>query len=397
MQNTHPIQTSTKAPAFPNQNSILDNKIQQKEGASPKAKVFTHRDIEQQKKLCAREAKASNIKEPKKTQISKFIEKINADIKGVDKDEDGFPEIANTIIDLGKYIKGKQITNISSFDIKNLNALVIKLLNANHFAFSENEGRKKLWAVHVDIIWLSHEMKKKNIFEVALLEENTQDVILEKGKQSIAQEAQTPLHPLLKHNFNAVMILWTHKMEDRREEVKEAKENISQINEVAEKDTEIQKLQQSLKKAEEEKQLQTRAEEEKDKSLKAQKQIAETKSQNEKLHSQSPQQKADLELKKEPKTEPQKANVIGMNREIPPSGPRNQGQELKEGKITQSATKNLVSQQASNAPPTPPLTLKNMFPKKTRTPQEPVSPTKPTTPGNSKNPSRNQNFKPGQK
>lgn len=165
-----------------------------------------HSQLSQFTSLPSRSLHLDSAEKPKPTKISVYIAAITADLKGKKKDNKGFPEIANTLIKLGKYLYCKEVNKIPSSEIEALNQLVLQLLNNPHFNLSEEKEKTNLWAVHVDAVWLAHEMKKKNIFGTDLLQQKTQTSILEKGNTLI--ERKTPMHDLLRHNFNAINTLW---------------------------------------------------------------------------------------------------------------------------------------------------------------------------------------------
>lgn len=131
--------------------------------------------------------------------ILEFIEKINTDPKGEikEKNKNGFPQIANELIDLGYYLRDEVKGAIDPKTKAALNNLVSKLLKEQHFLTGGEKG--KLWAVHVDAVWLAHEMEKKGI-----LDENTKKTILEISQARIDQTE----NKLLRGNFNAIQNLW---------------------------------------------------------------------------------------------------------------------------------------------------------------------------------------------
>lgn len=196
--------------------------------ASTKPLVYSnpmnHHQLAKFTELTARSLQLDLAEKPKLTKISKYIKEIEADIKGIKKDSLEFPEIANILITLGKYIRRKELEKIPSCEIDALNKLVLELLNNPDFNLSEEQEKKHLWAVHVDTVWLAHEMKKKNIFGNDFLHPKTQTSILEKGEDLI--QKKTPMHNLLSHNFQAINILWNTKIQTSNEVTKQALENL---------------------------------------------------------------------------------------------------------------------------------------------------------------------------
>ncbi len=208
-------------------------------------RIIHHQNFEKKQSIAARSISNSIGEDLRTQEIWKYINAINNDSKGEAKDSLGYPEIANTIIKLGKYIRHNDVSGVDRIIITAMNKLVFNFLNDTHFI---SRGEKcKLWAVHVDIIWLAHEMRKKNLNEIQLLEESTQQTIF----QIRALRIEGPMHPLLSHNFNAIKTLWQTDVNDSA--ARRSQENFGKEQFLAKRTKEFDKqLQVAKDKAKEE-------------------------------------------------------------------------------------------------------------------------------------------------
>lgn len=120
------------------------------------------------------------------------------------KDRDGFPEMANTIILLGNFLKNKSLGQLDPEVLMALNKLVYGLLQNE--AYTQGGERGKLWAVHVDAIWLAHEMRKKDMLyqtDTWLTIQTERDIL---HIASTRQDATT--NTLLRNNYDSIRKLW---------------------------------------------------------------------------------------------------------------------------------------------------------------------------------------------
>ncbi len=143
------------------------------------------------------------------SKVLEHIDFINTNCKSSIKDERGFPLVADRIIELGDDIRDKVKGQLPPETVRKLNKLVFDLIDDRYFA-EEVPGEKR-WAVHVDAIWLAHQMREKEIYSLQTdtLTANWLTMDTEEAVKQIAAGRRDPtIKDKLQHNFNAILVLW---------------------------------------------------------------------------------------------------------------------------------------------------------------------------------------------
>lgn len=140
--------------------------------------------------------------------VSAYMEVIKGDLTCIRRDTHGYPRIATTIIDLGHYLSDLR-GELHPDTIGELNTLVWELINNPYYTTGGETS--KLWAVHVDAIWLAHEMRKKEIDDpqTDTLTSKWLTIPTERNVKDIARNRlPSTTNQKLKNNFDAILKLW---------------------------------------------------------------------------------------------------------------------------------------------------------------------------------------------